>query len=66
MTPSPELAGGNFVSPCVMVNVQDDMTIAREEVFGSVMCVFPFDTEEEVVKRANDSEFGLAGGVFTK
>ena len=42
------------------------MRVAREEVFGPVACLFPFDTEEEVVTRANDTEFGLAGGVFTR
>ncbi len=66
VTPSAALAGGNFISPCVMTNIDDNTTIAREEVFGSVMAVFSFDTEEEVVRRANNSEFGLAGGVFTK
>jgi betaine-aldehyde dehydrogenase len=41
------------------------MTIAREEVFGPVMAVLDFDTEDEVIARANDTEFGLAAGVFT-
>ena len=62
----PSLSGGYYISPCVMVGVADHMAIAREEVFGPVACVFPFDTEEEVIHRANDTEFGLAGGVFTK
>ena len=42
------------------------MAIVREEIFGPVMCILPFDSEEEVVKRANDTDFGLAAGVFTK
>ena len=42
------------------------MTVVREEVFGSVMSVLAFDTEEEALRRANDSPFGLAGGIFTK
>ena len=42
------------------------MTVAREEIFGPVVCVMGFDTEEEVIQRANDTEFGLASGVFTK
>jgi len=67
VTPSdPSLANGYYLSPCVMVDVRDDMQIAREEVFGAVACLFKFSTEEEVLRRANDSELGLAAGVFTK
>lgn len=62
----PCLAKGHFLSPCVIVDVTDDMKIAKEEVFGSVACLFPFDGEDEVVRRANNSEFGLAAGIFTK
>ena len=61
-----ELSGGIYISPCILTNAGDDTTIAREEVFGSVATVFEFDTEQEVIRRANDTEFGLAGGVFTK
>ncbi len=56
---------GAFVLPTVFADVTDDMTIAREEVFGPVMAVLDFDTEEEAVARANATEFGLAAGVFT-
>ncbi len=56
---------GCFVQPTVFADVTDDMTIAREEVFGPVMAVLDFDTEDEAVARANDTEFGLAAGVFT-
>lgn len=66
VTPSEALAGGNYIRPCILVDVRDDMTVAREEVFGSVMAVFDFDTEQEVLQRANNTEFGLAGGVFTR
>ena len=59
------LARGNFVSPAIFDGCTDDMTIVREEIFGAVMSVLEFDTEEEVVARANDSEFGLSAGVFT-
>ncbi|PIK54418.1 betaine-aldehyde dehydrogenase [Apostichopus japonicus] len=45
--------------------VEDHMTVAKEEIFGPVLSLFTFDTEEEAVRRANDSEFGLAAGVFT-
>ncbi|MFO1151505.1 MAG: betaine-aldehyde dehydrogenase [Alsobacter sp.] len=57
---------GAFVSPTIFVDVRDDMRIAREEIFGPVMCVFDFDDEDEVVARANDTDFGLAAGVFTR
>ena len=56
---------GFYMKPTVFADVTDDMTIAREEIFGPVMSVLDFDTEEEVMARANDTEFGLAAGVFT-
>jgi betaine-aldehyde dehydrogenase len=57
--------GGLYVEPTIFSDVTDDMSIAREEIFGPVMSVLPFDTEEEALRRANDTEFGLAAGVFT-
>ncbi len=56
---------GYFVQPTVFADVTDNMTIAREEVFGPVMAVLDFDTEDEAVARANATEFGLAAAVFT-
>jgi betaine-aldehyde dehydrogenase len=56
---------GYYVQPTVFADVTDTMTIAREEIFGPVMCVLDFDDEAEVILRANASEFGLAAGVFT-
>lgn len=56
---------GYFVQPTVFADVTDAMTIAREEVFGPVMAVLDFDGEDEVIARANATEFGLAAGVFT-
>ncbi len=56
---------GFYMQPTVFADVTDDMTIAREEIFGPVMAVLDFDTEDEVLTRANDTEFGLAAGVFT-
>ncbi|WP_282170154.1 betaine-aldehyde dehydrogenase [Ruegeria atlantica] len=56
---------GFYMQPTVFADVTDDMAIAREEIFGPVMSVLDFDTEEEVIARANDTEFGLAAGVFT-
>lgn len=60
------LAGGNFVVPAVFAECTDNMSIVREEIFGPVMSVLTFDDEAEVVARANDTEFGLAAGVFTR
>ncbi|MGY6536125.1 MAG: betaine-aldehyde dehydrogenase [Pararhodobacter sp.] len=56
---------GFYVQPTVFADVRDEMVIAREEIFGPVMSVLDFDTEEEVIARANATEFGLAAGVFT-
>ena len=56
---------GYFVQPTVFADVTDSMTLAREEVFGPVMAVLDFEDEAEVIARANDTEFGLAAGVFT-
>jgi betaine-aldehyde dehydrogenase len=62
---SGELAKGFFVAPTVFDNCRDDMTIVREEIFGPVMSVLEFEDEEQVIARANATEFGLAAGVFT-
>lgn len=59
------LAKGAFVAPTIFDGCQDDMAIVREEIFGPVMTVLSFDDEDEVVARANDTEYGLAAGVFT-
>lgn len=58
--------GGFFIEPTIFTDVADDMRIAREEIFGPVMAVLEFSGEEEVIRRANDSEYGLAAGVFTR
>ena len=57
---------GFYLQPTVFADVTDDMTIAREEIFGPVMAVLDFDDEAEAIARANDTEFGLAAGVFTR
>ncbi|CAF3230788.1 unnamed protein product [Rotaria sp. Silwood2] len=57
---------GYFIKPTVFSNVKDDMKVAREEIFGPVMSVLKFDSYEEVIKRANNTSFGLAAGVITK
>lgn len=59
------LNSGYYVQPTVFADVTDAMTLAREEVFGPVMAVLDFDSEDEAIARANATEFGLAAGVFT-
>ncbi|MGJ8616960.1 MAG: betaine-aldehyde dehydrogenase [Sulfitobacter sp.] len=56
---------GFYMQPTVFADVTDDMVIAREEIFGPVMAVLDFEDEDDVIARANDTEFGLAAGVFT-
>ncbi|XYK82439.1 MAG: betaine-aldehyde dehydrogenase [Labrenzia sp.] len=60
------LPDGFFVQPTVFADVNDNMRIAQEEIFGPVLSVLDFDDEDDVIARANDTEFGLAAGVFTK
>jgi aldehyde dehydrogenase (NAD+) len=60
-----ELAGGNFVTPTLFTDVSNDMSIAREEIFGPVLSVIPFTDEDEAVRIANDTEYGLAATVWT-
>lgn len=60
------LANGYFVSPTVFADVHNDMTIAREEIFGPVMSVIPFDTVEEAITLGNQTEYGLGGAVWTR
>ncbi|CPR00699.1 aldehyde dehydrogenase family protein [Mycobacterium bohemicum DSM 44277] len=59
------LDGGFFVQPTVFADVDNKMTIAQEEIFGPVLSVIPYDTEEDAIKIANDSAYGLAGSVWT-
>uniref|UniRef100_A0A8C2V3B0 Aldehyde dehydrogenase domain-containing protein n=1 Tax=Chinchilla lanigera TaxID=34839 RepID=A0A8C2V3B0_CHILA len=62
----PKLKDGYYMRPCILTNCRDDMTCVKEEIFGPVMAILPFDTETEVLERANDTTFGLAAGVFTR
>ncbi len=60
-----DLSRGNFLTPAIFTGVTEDMTICRDEIFGPVLSLLTFDTEAEVIARANDTPFGLAAGVFT-
>lgn len=61
-----EFGNGAFVAPTVFSDCHDDMTVVREEIFGPVMCILSYQHEEEAVKRANNTDFGLAAGVVTQ
>lgn len=64
-TEQPEgLPRGHYVQPTIFSNVSNSMTIAQEEIFGPVLSIIPYDTEEEAVAIANDSLYGLSGGVW--
>jgi acyl-CoA reductase-like NAD-dependent aldehyde dehydrogenase len=58
--------GGYFISPTLFTGVEDEMKIAREEIFGPVLVAQPFEDLEEVARRANDTEYGLAAGLWTR
>lgn len=62
---APGTQGGQFVEPTIFTGVTNDMRIAREEVFGPVLSVIPFEDEEDAIRIANDSLYGLAAGVWT-
>jgi aldehyde dehydrogenase (NAD+) len=58
------LSTGYYTKPTIFSNVTNDMTIAREEIFGPVLCILPYDTEEEAIRVANDTPYGLSAYVF--
>ncbi len=60
------LEKGYYVRPTIFSNVRNDMTIAREEIFGPVLCILPYDSEEQAVQIANDTPYGLAAYVWSK
>jgi acyl-CoA reductase-like NAD-dependent aldehyde dehydrogenase len=63
--PPESLPKGYFVKPTVFANVKNAMTIAQEEIFGPVLCIIPYDDEDDAVRIANDSIYGLGGGVWS-
>src|SRR5665213_1325957 len=64
VTPPDGLEKGYYVAPTSFSDVRNDMNIAQEEIFGPVLSIIPYDTEEEAIAIANDSNYGLAGGVW--
>jgi aminomuconate-semialdehyde/2-hydroxymuconate-6-semialdehyde dehydrogenase len=60
-----ELAGGSWVQPTIWTGLPDTATVMREEIFGPCCHISPFDSEEEVIRRANDTTYGLAASVWT-
>ena len=62
----PGLERGYYVKPTIFTNVNNQMTIAREEIFGPVLCILPYQTEEQAIEIANDTPYGLAAYVWSK
>jgi acyl-CoA reductase-like NAD-dependent aldehyde dehydrogenase len=61
-----DFARGTYMKPTILADVHNTMRIAQEEIFGPVVCFIKFKTEEEVIRMANESTYGLAGGVWTQ
>ena len=62
----PDLSNGYYLNPTLVLGAADDSPLVREELFGPVVAVLPFESEEELVRRANDTHYGLAAGIWTR
>jgi acyl-CoA reductase-like NAD-dependent aldehyde dehydrogenase len=65
----PQVAGGEggfYLRPAILADVRNDTRVAQEEIFGPVACLIPFDTEEEAIRLANETEYGLSGSIWTR
>ena len=60
-----DITSGNFLAPAIFTDCDDAMEICKEEIFGPVLSILSFDSEEEVIERANNTVYGLSAGVFT-
>jgi (Z)-2-((N-methylformamido)methylene)-5-hydroxybutyrolactone dehydrogenase len=63
---SEQLKDGYFIEPTIFTRVDNDMRVAREEIFGPVLSVIPFESEKDLIRQANDTSYGLAAGIWTK
>ena len=61
-----ELKDGYFIEPTIFTRVDNDMRVAREEIFGPVLSVIPFESEQDLIRQANDTSYGLAAGIWTR
>jgi acyl-CoA reductase-like NAD-dependent aldehyde dehydrogenase len=62
----PDGANGFYLRPAILADVDNSWRVAQEEIFGPVACVIPFDTEEEAIRLANETEYGLSGSIWTR
>jgi acyl-CoA reductase-like NAD-dependent aldehyde dehydrogenase len=62
----PDGANGFYLRPAILADVDNAWRVAQEEIFGPVACVIPFDTEEEAIRLANQTEYGLSGSIWTR